>query len=141
MLPANTTFIKMGLHFRDLSGCCLIKDPKMSKLIPRTYPVLVGLNQLEYLVERSEKTGNEGYPHYNIEHTSKDFYRITLAVASFTDNDLSITVDDCQLVILGSQSDYAVGRVYLLWGIAAKLSISPRCKGRWGTYANWTVAY
>ena len=85
--------------------------------------------------------GNEGYPRYNIEHTSKDFYRITLAVAGFTDNGLSITVDESQLVILGSQSDDAVGRVYLLWGIAANLSISPRSRDRRGTYANWTVAY
>ena len=113
----------------------------MSKLTPGTYPVLVGLNKLEYLVGRSEKTGNEGYSHYNTEHTSKDFYRITIAVASFTDNDLSITVDESQLVILGSQSDDAVGRVYLVWGIAANLSISSRCRGRRGTYENWTVAY
>ncbi len=74
--------------------------------------------------------GNEGYPRYNIEHTSKDFYRITLVVAGFTDNGLSITVDESQLVILGSQSDDAVGRVYLHRGIAKNISIGPRCRGR-----------
>ena len=74
--------------------------------------------------------GNERYSHYNIEHTSKGSYRITLAVAGFGDNDLSITVEDNQLVILGSQSDDAEGLVYLHWGIATNISIGPRCRGR-----------
>ena len=92
----------------------------MSKLTLGTHPFLLGFDQLERLVERTAKTGNEGYPPYNIEQTSENSYRITLAVAGFGDLDLSITVEDNQLVILGRQADETVDRVYLHRGIAAR---------------------
>ena len=92
----------------------------MSKLTLGTHPFLLGFDQLERLVERTAKTGNEGYPPYNIEQTSENSYRITLAVAGFEDLDLSITVEDSQLVILGRQADETVDRVYLHRGIAAR---------------------
>lgn len=93
----------------------------MSKLTLGTHPFLLGFDQLERLVERTAKTGNEGYPPYNIEQTSENSYRITLAVAGFAEDDLTITVEDRQLVILGRQGDEETGkRVYLHRGIAAR---------------------
>ncbi|MCL4144351.1 UNVERIFIED_CONTAM: hypothetical protein GTU68_009982, partial [Idotea baltica] len=62
----------------------------------------------------------EGYPPFNIEQTSERSYRITLAVAGFAESDLSITVEDRQLVIRGRQSDDSEGRIYLHRGIAAR---------------------
>jgi HSP20 family molecular chaperone IbpA len=81
---------------------------------------MLGFEQLERLLERTAKSGNEGYPPFNIEQTSDYSYRITLAVAGFADADLSITVEDRQLVIRGRQSDDNEGRVYLHRGIAAR---------------------
>lgn len=92
----------------------------MSKLTLGTHPFLLGFDQLERLVERTAKTGNDGYPPYNIEQTSANSYRITLAVAGFGEDDLSITVEDSQLVIRGRQSDDAGDAVYLHRGIAAR---------------------
>jgi len=92
----------------------------MTKLTLGTHPFLLGFDQLERLVERTAKSGNEGYPPYNIEQTSEHSYRITLAVAGFDEDDLSITVEDSQLVIRGRQSDDADGRVFLHRGIAAR---------------------
>ena len=92
----------------------------MSKLTLGTHPFLLGFDQLERLFERTAKIGNEGYPTYNIEQTSKNSYRITLAVAGVGDHDLSITVEDSQLVILGRQADETADRVYLHRGIAAR---------------------
>tara|TARA_B110000208_G_scaffold150735_1_gene182071 strand:+ start:1967 stop:2380 length:414 start_codon:yes stop_codon:yes gene_type:complete len=92
----------------------------MSKLTLGTHPFLLGFDQLERLVERTAKTDNEGYPPYNIEQSSENSYRITLAVAGFGDYDLSITVEDSQLVILGHHSGETVDRVYLHRGIAAR---------------------
>lgn len=92
----------------------------MSKLTLASYPHLLGFEQLERLLERSSKTGNEGYPPFNIEQTSERSYRITLAVAGFAEDDLSITVEDRQLVIRGRQADDSEGRVYLHRGIAAR---------------------
>ncbi|TMV09872.1 Hsp20 family protein [Ruegeria sediminis] len=92
----------------------------MSKLTLGSYPHLLGFEQLERLLERSAKAGNEGYPPYNIEQTSDHSYRITLAVAGFAEEDLSITIEDRQLVIRGRQRDDSEGRVFLHRGIAAR---------------------
>ncbi len=92
----------------------------MSKLTLGSYPHMLGFEQLERLLERSAKSGNEGYPPYNIEQTSDHSYRITLAVAGFGEADLSITVEDRQLVIRGRQTDDGDGRVYLHRGIAGR---------------------
>ena len=92
----------------------------MSKLTLGTHPFLLGFDQLERLVERTAKTGNEGYPPYNIEQTSDNSYRITLAVAGFAEGDLTITVENRQLVILGRQGEEPGERVYLHRGIAAR---------------------
>ncbi|MBO9449052.1 Hsp20 family protein [Tropicibacter sp. R16_0] len=92
----------------------------MSKLTLGSYPHMLGFEQLERLLERSAKSGNEGYPPYNIEQTSDYSYRITLAVAGFAEEDLSITIEDRQLVIRGRQSDDSEGRVFLHRGIAAR---------------------
>jgi HSP20 family molecular chaperone IbpA len=92
----------------------------MTKLTLGTHPFLLGFEQLERLVERTAKTGNDGYPPYNIEQTSDRSYRITLAVAGFSETDLAITVEDKQLVIRGRQQDDSEGRVFLHRGIAAR---------------------
>lgn len=92
----------------------------MSKLTLGSYPHMLGFEQLERLLERSAKSGNEGYPPYNIEQTSDYSYRITLAVAGFAEDDLSITIEDRQLVIRGRQRDDSEGRVFLHRGIAAR---------------------
>ncbi|MBJ6370887.1 Hsp20 family protein [Sedimentitalea arenosa] len=92
----------------------------MSKLTLGSYPHLLGFEQLERLLERSSKSGNDGYPPFNIEQTSDHSYRITLAVAGFAETDLSITVEDRQLVIRGRQSDDSDGRIFLHRGIAAR---------------------
>jgi len=92
----------------------------VSKLTLGSYPHLLGFEQLERLLERSAKAGNEGYPPYNIEQTSDYSYRITLAVAGFAEEDLSITIEDRQLVIRGRQRDDSEGRIFLHRGIAAR---------------------
>jgi HSP20 family molecular chaperone IbpA len=92
----------------------------MTKLTLGTHPYLLGFEQLERLVERTAKTGNDGYPPYNIEQTSQNSYRITLAVAGFAEEDLAITVEDNSLVIRGRQRDDSEDRVFLHRGIAAR---------------------
>ena len=92
----------------------------MTKLTLGTHPFLLGFEQLDRLVEHAARTGNDGYPPYNIEQTSGNSYRITLAVAGFRESDLSITVEDRQLVIRGRQADETDERVYLHRGIARR---------------------
>ncbi|MDB5663660.1 Hsp20 family protein [Cypionkella sp.] len=92
----------------------------MTKLTFGSHPFLLGFEQLERLVERTAKTASEGYPPFNIEATSENTYRITLAVAGFRDEDLAITVEDRQLVVRGRQGDDLGERVFLHRGIAAR---------------------
>ncbi|MGI9389615.1 MAG: Hsp20 family protein [Boseongicola sp.] len=91
----------------------------MTKLALGTHPFLLGFDQLERLVERTAKAEN-GYPPYNIEQVSDNAFRITLAVAGFAEDDLSITVEDRQLVVRGQHSDGENERVFLHRGIAAR---------------------
>lgn len=92
----------------------------MTKISFASHPFLLGFEQLDRLVERTAKTGNEGYPPYNIEQSSDNTYRITLAVAGFREEDLSITLENAQLVIRGRQVDDTDGRMFLHRGIAAR---------------------
>ena len=92
----------------------------MTKMSLGSHPHLLGFEQLERLLERTAKAGNEGYPPFNIEQTSDHSYRITLAVAGFAEADLAITVEDRQLVIRGRQHDDSEGRIFLHRGIAAR---------------------
>ena len=92
----------------------------MTKLTLGSHPFLLGFDQLERLVERTAKSGNDGYPPYNIEAKGENAFRITLAVAGFAEDDLSITLEDRQLLIRGRQGDESEGRVFLHRGIAAR---------------------
>ena len=91
----------------------------MTKLTLGTHPFLLGFDQLERLVERTAKADN-GYPPYNIEQLGENAFRITLAVAGFGEDDLSITVEDRQLVVRGRQAEDAKERLFLHRGIAAR---------------------
>ena len=92
----------------------------MTKLSLGSHPYMLGFEQLERLLERSAKSGNEGYPPFNIEQTSESSYRISLAVAGFAEDELDITLEDRQLVIRGRQRDDSEGRVFLHRGIASR---------------------
>ncbi len=92
----------------------------MTKLTLSSHPYFLGFEQLERLMERTNKSDLGGYPPFNIEQTSDESYRITLAVAGFAENDLGITVEDRQLMIRGKQADDTENRVFLHQGIAAR---------------------
>lgn len=82
-------------------------------------PFLLGFEHLERLLERTAKSAGDGYPPYNIEQAGPGRLRITLAVAGFTPDELSVTVEDKQLFIRGKQTE-AAGREFLHRGIAAR---------------------
>lgn len=92
----------------------------MSKLTLASHPFLLGFDQLERLVERTAKTGNDGYPPYNIEQCDENRFRITLALAGFAEEDLSITVEERQLMIRGRAREEDNDRIFLHRGIAAR---------------------
>lgn len=91
----------------------------MTKLTLGSHPFLLGFDQLERLVERTAKSEN-GYPPFNIEQSADNSFRITLAVAGFGEADLTITVEDRQLIVRGKQVDVNDDRIFLHRGIAAR---------------------
>jgi HSP20 family molecular chaperone IbpA len=82
-------------------------------------PYLLGFEHLERLLERTAKTAGESYPPYNIEELEDGGIRITLAVAGFSKDELSVTEEDRQLVVRGRRAE-ADGKTFLHRGIAAR---------------------
>ncbi len=87
-------------------------------------PFLLGFDDIERALDRATRTGNDGYPPYNIERVAREgnapeLLRITLAVAGFSRDQLDITLEENQLVIRGRQVDDRE-RHYLHRGIAAR---------------------
>jgi len=82
-------------------------------------PFLLGFEHLERLLERTAKSASDGYPPYNIEQSSEEKLRITLAVAGFGRDELAVTVEGRQLVIRGKQVE-ATDKQFLHRGIAAR---------------------
>jgi HSP20 family molecular chaperone IbpA len=92
----------------------------MSRVSFASQPFLLGFEQLEKLAERAQKSGADGYPPFNIAQNGPDAYRITLAVAGFGEADLSITVEQEQLIVRGRHQGDEAERVFLHRGIAAR---------------------
>ena len=80
-------------------------------------PFLLGFDHLERLLERSTKNGGESYPPYNIEQGADGRLKITVAVAGFRREDLSVTTEGNQLFIRGKQSE-PTDKSFLHQGIA-----------------------
>eukprot|EP00439_Symbiodinium_sp_Y106_P088467 s1_g1003.t1 len=94
----------------------------MTRLARFDSPFLLGFDQVERLLDRVARNGADGYPPYNVEEVQTDKggqLKITLAVAGFAADDLSVTLESNQLVIRGGQTDDE-DRNFLHRGIAAR---------------------
>jgi len=91
----------------------------MSRLSLFSSPLLLGFDQFERALDRVSKATADGYPPYNVEQIGENALRLTLAVAGFKPEELSVHLEDNQLVIRGKQTD-ETDRVYLHRGIAAR---------------------
>ena len=84
----------------------------------------VGFDQITDLMDRdlSNDAGTQSYPPYNIEKTTDDGWRTSLAVAGFGDDDLSIEVRENALLVAGRKnaSEDDKSRSYLHRGIATR---------------------
>ncbi len=92
----------------------------MSRLSAFNSPLLLGFDRFEQLLDRVSKASAEGYPPYNIEQAGDNRLRITLAVAGFSMDDLSVSEEDNQLVIRGRHPEETEDRIYLHRGIASR---------------------
>ncbi|SER67247.1 molecular chaperone IbpA [Tranquillimonas rosea] len=86
------------------------------------YRATVGFDQMADLMDRvmTDNVGSQTYPPYNIEKTGTDSWRIELAVAGFTDEELSIEARQNALVVSAKKATDDSERRYLHRGIATR---------------------
>jgi molecular chaperone IbpA len=86
------------------------------------YRATVGFDQIADLMDRvltSENTQTT-YPPYNIEKLEDDAYRISIAVAGFSDKDLTVEVRENALIVSARKIEEETDRTYLHRGIATR---------------------
>ena len=86
------------------------------------YRSTVGFDRLASILDQvmAADVGQNSYPPYNIEKTGEDAYRITLAVAGFSDDELSIEFREGQLVVTGRKAEVEDKGNVLHRGIATR---------------------
>ncbi|MCG7499299.1 heat shock chaperone IbpA [Vibrio sp. Of7-15] len=85
------------------------------------YRSAIGFDRLLNMMEtNSNKGSNGGYPPYNIEQQDEHHYRITMAVAGFSDEQLDITQQENMLIVRGLRGDEQETKNYLYQGIAER---------------------
>jgi molecular chaperone IbpA len=85
------------------------------------YRATVGFDQIADLMDRvlASDTNQATYPPYNIEKTDDDSYRISIAVAGFSEDELSVEARENALIVAAKKSDEDT-KTYLHRGIATR---------------------
>ena len=86
------------------------------------YRATVGFDQIADLMDRvlSTDVASPSYPPYNIEKTGDDAWRISIAVAGFSEDDLAVEQREKALLITGRKAEDDSERQYLHRGIATR---------------------
>lgn len=65
----------------------------------------IGFENINRLVDFATRGDGEAYPPYNIEKVSEDAYRISMAIAGFTRDELELTAQDNVLIVTGRSTE------------------------------------
>lgn len=86
------------------------------------YRATVGFDQIADMMDRvlTNDVSNQTYPPYNIEKTADDAYRISIAVAGFTEDELFVEVKENALFVSARKEADETERTYLHRGIATR---------------------
>lgn len=86
------------------------------------YRATVGFDQVADLMDRvlASDVQAPSYPPYNIEKTAEDGWRISVAVAGFSEDELTVEVRENALIVSGRKAAEEGQRVYLHRGIATR---------------------
>ncbi|HBS49792.1 MAG TPA: heat-shock protein [Rhodobacteraceae bacterium] len=82
----------------------------------------IGFDQIADLMDRvlTNEVSQPSYPPYNIEKTADDAYRISIAVAGFAEDDLSVEVKEHTLVVAARKAEEDGEKTWLHRGIATR---------------------
>ena len=78
----------------------------------------VGFDRMQRLMDSASTHREVSYPPYNIENDGENAYRITVAVAGFSENDLNVTIENEILTLSGQKENSGTDTRYLHKGIA-----------------------
>lgn len=85
------------------------------------YRTLVGFDRISSLMEQAMRNESpSGYPPFNIEQTGDDTFRIELAVAGFSEDELVIDYKENALIVSGRKAPVEEARRFLHRGIAER---------------------
>jgi molecular chaperone IbpA len=79
----------------------------------------IGFDRLFDMLDETQRTTEDHYPPYNIERLGEDRYQISLALAGFGPDELTITAEQNVLTVEGRKADKDQ-REYLYQGISAR---------------------
>ncbi|MDO9562370.1 MAG: Hsp20 family protein [Bradyrhizobium sp.] len=79
----------------------------------------IGFDRLFDLAEAAQRAGEDNYPPYNIERLAEDRYQISLAVAGFSPDEISVTAEQNVVTIEGNRAEKAE-REFLYRGISTR---------------------
>ena len=91
---------------RELGYCLKKRMTTMQNFdLSPLYRASIGFDQVSDLMNRviTNNSTTGSYPPYNIEKTANDFYRISIAVAGFSDSDLNVEIKNRTLIISGKK--------------------------------------
>jgi molecular chaperone IbpA len=84
------------------------------------YRTTIGFERLAQLLDSAGFDSDSGYPPYNIERLAENAYRITMAVAGFSRDEIKIEAKEGSLSVRGEKKPEDKERQYLHRGIAAR---------------------
>lgn len=86
------------------------------------YRATVGFDQIADMMDRvlTNDVSRDSYPPYNIEKTAEDAWRISIAVAGFSEDELAVEVKENTLHITAKKGGDIEQRTYLHRGIATR---------------------
>jgi len=84
------------------------------------YRSTIGFDRLAQLFDGAGLEAEGGYPPYNIERVAENEYRITMAIAGFAEDEVTIEVKDTTLSVKGEKKPEDGERQFLHRGIAAR---------------------
>lgn len=80
----------------------------------------VGFDRVASMLDAASRVEQPSYPPYNIELVDEDQYRISMAVAGFSESELNIESEHNTLTVTGVKSEEDKQRHFLHQGIAAR---------------------
>ncbi|WP_068313322.1 Hsp20 family protein [Polycladidibacter hongkongensis] len=84
------------------------------------YRSTVGFDRMFSMLDSANSDQGSAYPPYNIERTGDDTYRITMAVAGFKEDELTIETRDHTLAVHGEKAQESEDKEVLYRGIASR---------------------